>query len=100
MNKDEFYFAQLTDIHIGQGLNPTEAAANLTWALTELEAYSLRPEMVLATADLVCAGKRSELQEYSELVAGCPIPIYALPANHDLWGESNEDAWLEYEEVI
>jgi 3',5'-cyclic AMP phosphodiesterase CpdA len=85
MNKGTFYSAQLTDIHIGQGLNPTEAAANLAWALAELEAHSPEPEMILATADLVCAGKRSELQEYSALVEGCPIPIYALPANHDLW---------------
>ena len=37
MNKRAFYFAQLTDIHIGQGLNPTEAAANLAWALAELD---------------------------------------------------------------
>ena len=95
MNKMEFYFAQLTDIHIGQSLNPTEAAANLKWALAELEAFSPKPEIILATADLVCAGKRSELQEYSALVEGYQIPIYALPANHDLWGESNEDAWLD-----
>lgn len=95
MNKKAFYFAQLTDIHIGQGLNPEEAAKNLTWALAELESLSLKPEIILATADLVCAGKRSELQEYSALVKGCQIPIYALPANHDLWGESDDDAWHE-----
>ena len=61
MNKGEFYFAQLTDLHISQGLNPKEAAMNLTWALAELETFFPKPEMILATADLVCAGKRSEL---------------------------------------
>jgi 3',5'-cyclic AMP phosphodiesterase CpdA len=67
MNKGAFYFAQLTDIHIGQGLNPTEAAANLAWALAELEAYSPEPEMILATADLVCAGKRPSCHSWCSL---------------------------------
>ncbi len=80
---------------MGQSLNPVEAATNLRWALQELELFSPKPELVLATGDLVCAGKRAELQEYSELVQGCSIPIYALPANHDLWGEPDERVWTE-----
>ncbi len=95
MNSKPFYFAQLTDIHIGEGLNPIEAAANLRWALEELESFPQKPELILATGDLVCAGKRSELQEYSGLVENCSIPIYGLPANHDLWGEPDESAWNE-----
>ena len=95
MNKKAFYFAQLTDIHVGQSLNPIEAAANLKWALEELESLPLKPEVILATGDLVCAGKRSELQKYSDLVKGYSIPIYALPANHDLWGEPDDSVWLD-----
>jgi len=95
MDKKGFYFAQLTDLHIGQSLNPKEAAANLTWALEELESLSPKPEAVLATGDLVCAGKTFELQEYSALVEGCSIPIYALAANHDLWGEPDDSVWLD-----
>ncbi len=92
---NEFYFAQLTDIHVGQGLNPIEAVENLKWALKELESVFPKPKLILATADLVCAGKRAELLEYSELVKGYSIPIYSLPANHDLWGESDDSAWLD-----
>lgn len=91
----EFYFAQLTDIHVGQSLNPQEAAANLLWALEELKSLNPSPKLVLATADLVCAGKASELREYSKLVKKFSIPIYALPANHDLWGEPDDGAWID-----
>mgnify|MGYP000141374529 CR=1 FL=1 len=90
-----FYFAQLTDIHVGEGLNPKEAAQNLLWALEELETLSSKPELILVTGDLVCAGKASELREFAELVKGCSLPILALPTNHDLWGEPDESAWEE-----
>ena len=56
----QFYFAQLTDIHIGGGLNPKEAAENLRWALGEIETLSPRPNLILATGDLVCAGAASD----------------------------------------
>ena len=92
---DGFYFAQLTDVHIGKGLNPEEAARNMRWALDELEALSPRPEVILVTGDLVCAGKRWELREYRELAERCTIPSLALPGNHDLWGEPDESAWLD-----
>jgi 3',5'-cyclic AMP phosphodiesterase CpdA len=87
-----FYFAQLTDVHVGEGLNPKEAARNLRWALDELETLIPKPELILVTADLVCAGKASELSEYAEIVKGHSIPSFALPANHDLWGEADEKA--------
>ena len=90
-----FYFAQLTDIHVGEGLNPKEAAQNLLWALEELETLSSKPELILVTGDLICAGKASELREFAELVKGCSLPILALPTNHDLWGEPDESAWEE-----
>jgi 3',5'-cyclic-AMP phosphodiesterase len=90
-----FYIAQLTDIHLGDGLNPKEAKRNLLWALEEITSLSSVPELILVTGDLVCAGRESELREYKELIAKCPLPVYALPANHDLWGEADESAWLE-----
>jgi 3',5'-cyclic-AMP phosphodiesterase len=90
-----FYFAQLTDVHLGEGLNPREARRNLRWALEEITSLSPRPELILVTGDLVCAGRGSELREYAELIADCPLPAYALPANHDLWGEADEGAWLD-----
>ena len=90
-----FYIAQLTDIHLGEGLNPKEARRNLRWALAEIASLSPTLELIVVTGDLVCAGRRSELTEYAELIAECALPVYALPANHDLWGEADQSAWLE-----
>lgn len=92
---ERFYFAQLTDIHVGEGLNPKEATFNLRWALEEMEALSPKPELLLITGDLICAGKASELRRFTELTEDSGIPILALPANHDLWGEPDERAWME-----
>ncbi|MBC7288807.1 MAG: metallophosphoesterase, partial [Armatimonadetes bacterium] len=89
-------FAQITDVHVGErGLNPREAEWNLRWAINEIAALEPQPRAIIATADLVNAGSRSELEEYSRLVAESAVPIYALPANHDLWGEKDETAWVE-----
>jgi len=52
-NANPLIFAQITDIHIGGGLNPREAAHNLRWALEEIEQLRPQPACTLATADLV-----------------------------------------------
>jgi hypothetical protein len=90
------YFAQITDAHVGsEGLNPQEAACNLRWALAEIAAFRPAVEAGLVTADLVCAGRRAELAEWGALVAGAKVPLHALPANHDLWGEPDGAAWRD-----
>lgn len=86
-------FAQLTDIHVGEGLNPQEAVRNLQWALQEINGFTPKPSLVLVTADLVCAGRANELEIYAKTVANSSVPLYALPANHDLWGEKDTAAW-------
>jgi 3',5'-cyclic AMP phosphodiesterase CpdA len=86
--------AQITDIHVGHNnINGPTARHHLQWALQEMAALHPRPAAVLVTADLVCAGKREELEEYARLVAESDLPRYALPANHDLWGEDDSAAW-------
>ncbi len=97
MSHDEpVYFAQITDAHVGpRAMNPREAEWNLRWALDEIAALSPRPQAIIATADLVNAGTREELEAYCRIASGSAVPIYALPANHDLWGEEDESAWLE-----
>lgn len=88
--------AQITDLHVGHNnLNGPTARHHLRWALEEMAALEPRPAAVLVTADLVCAGKREELEEYASLVEDCKLPRYALPANHDLWGEDDSAAWEE-----
>ena len=88
------YFAQLTDIHVGNNnLNPEAARRNLRVALEEIAAWPVDCRAVAVTADLVCSGRKDELREYCELTAGTALPLYALPANHDLWGEEDAAAW-------
>jgi len=91
-NAKPLIFAQITDIHIG-AFNPQEAASNLRWALREIEQLEPQPACILATADLVTGGTEGELEEYARLAADSRVPIYALPANHDLWGEQSTEAW-------
>ena len=89
-------FAQITDLHVGNdGLNPREAEANLRWVLEELAALPRCVLCLVVTADLVCCGKREELAEYRRLLDRPHLPVYALPANHDLWGEADACAWEE-----
>lgn len=98
MSETPLLFAQLTDLHVGgAGLNITEADHNLRWALGELEQLTPAPHCAVLTADLVCGGKRAELERFRQIVAEVRLPWYALPANHDLWGEQDATAW---EEVI
>ena len=92
---ENFYFAQFTDIHIGTTPLPEQVGINLRWALSELETFEPRPEIILCTGDSVCNGTRAELEEFKGIIEKSPIPYIALPANHDLWGETDDSAWRE-----
>lgn len=89
-------FAQLTDVHVGNNtLNGEAAKRNLRAALAELATLDPVPGCVLVTADLVCSGRRDELEAFCALVADTPLRLVPVPANHDLWGESDDSAWRE-----
>jgi len=92
----DVYFAQITDVHVGNNnLNGEAAKRHVKWALAEIADLEPQPRCILATADMVCSGRRDELEEFAQLVAGARVPIHALPANHDLWGEEGLAAWQE-----
>ena len=91
-----FYFVQLTDIHIGTTPLPEQVKINLRWALSELETFDPKPEIILCTGDSVCNGTRAELEEFKSIMdSDTAIPFAALPANHDLWGEPDDSVWRE-----
>ena len=93
---ENFYFAQFTDIHIGTTPAPEQVKLNLQWALSELNTFTPRPEIILCTGDCVCNGTRAELVEFKSIMESeTDIPFVALPANHDLWGEPDDTAWRE-----
>jgi 3',5'-cyclic-AMP phosphodiesterase len=87
-------FAQITDLHL-EGPNPVEAASNLEWAIREIGSVSPQPACVLVTGDLVMQGRPKELARYVKIVkgAGSPVPLYALPASHDLPDAEHTQDW-------
>jgi 3',5'-cyclic-AMP phosphodiesterase len=58
-----------------------DAAGNLETCIAQLNA--LKPDLVLATGDLVNKGTPAEYTHLRELLAACEIPFYLLPGNHD-----------------
>lgn len=77
--------AQITDTHIrekGQ-MAVVETAGFLARAVEHLRGLHPRPDVVLATGDLVDAGRPEEYRHLRELLAPLPMPIYLIPGNHD-----------------
>ena len=93
-SENPLIFAQITDIHVGsETLSPVESAHNLRWALQEIGELEPQPACILATGDLVDHGSEADLEEYARLITDSRVPIYALPANHDLWGEQTTEPY-------
>jgi outer membrane protein assembly factor BamB/predicted phosphodiesterase len=72
-------FAHISDTH----LDTEQAVAHLTEFLADLSTIEPRPQFVLHTGDLTNLGTEKELKAYVDLVRGSPVPIYAVPGNHE-----------------
>jgi len=57
--------------------------AKLPAALGFLESRHRRPDVVLATGDLVNDGRPEQYRLLRELLSPCTIPLYLIPGNHD-----------------
>lgn len=93
--KDKFYFAHLTDIHIG-GPYPK---ASETFEKTIEELNLTNPEFIILTGDLTDNGKLEEYMELLRITNNSRIPTYFLPGNHDV--EAHKDIeqlyrWKKY----
>lgn len=79
--------AQISDTHIreeGQlAYRHVETAGFLARCVQQLRSMSPRPDFVLATGDLVDAGRREEYRHLRRLLAPLPMPVYLVPGNHD-----------------
>lgn len=79
--------AQMTDIHArpaGLACNRV-AETNMLFerALTTLMAIEPRPECLLITGDLTDTGHADEYASVHDALRRMPIPVYAVPGNHD-----------------
>jgi 3',5'-cyclic AMP phosphodiesterase CpdA len=79
--------AQLTDTHIrapgALAYRVVDTAAHLRRAVAHLLALRPRPDVVIATGDLVDVGSAEEYRHLRELLSPLPIPVYLIPGNHD-----------------
>src|SRR6185295_9432260 len=60
-----------------------DTAGFLERAVTHVMALDPRPDIVLATGDLVDGGKPEEYAFLRELLAPLAMPVYLIPGNHD-----------------
>lgn len=79
--------AQISDTHIkrkGRLLHHMiDTARYLKRAVRRLNGLDPRPDVVLATGDLVESGKPKEYRRLRKLLEGLEIPLFVIPGNHD-----------------
>ena len=79
--------AQISDMHIkAPGVllyKRIDTAGFLDRAVAHVMALDPRPDVVLATGDLVDGGKPEEYAFLRERLAPLPMPVYLIPGNHD-----------------
>jgi 3',5'-cyclic-AMP phosphodiesterase len=79
--------AQISDTHIkrkGRLLHHMiDTARYLKRAVKRLNALEPRPDVVVATGDLVESGKAKEYKRLRQLLGDLEIPLFVIPGNHD-----------------
>lgn len=79
--------AQITDCHVvepgGVMADRADPAEGLRRAVEAIERSEPRPEVVLATGDLVNDALAEQYDHFMELLAGLTIPVLPVVGNHD-----------------
>lgn len=77
--------AQVTDIHLGfEPDNPSEFnRKRLDQVIKQLSVMNPRPDMLLATGDLVDRGDSESYRRLRNALDGCPFPVWFCLGNHD-----------------
>lgn len=87
--------AQITDTHVRAGGarafgDGADTTARLRAAVDCILALDRRPDVVLATGDLVDTGSAADYRQLLELLAPLPMPVFPIPGNHDLGSTMRE----------
>jgi 3',5'-cyclic-AMP phosphodiesterase len=79
--------AQITDLHISTPGSVNDryfrTVEHLERAVAHLNALTPRPDVVLATGDLVERGEPAEYARLRAILDGLAMPLYVIPGNHD-----------------
>lgn len=80
--------AQITDTHVrANGAlafeGKVDTSARLAGAVATIVAMQPRPDIVLATGDLVDTGSADDYRQLVKLLAPLPMPLLPIPGNHD-----------------
>lgn len=79
--------AQITDLHIkppgALAYGKVDTAQALVRLIETLEAFRPRPDLVIATGDLVDSGSPEEYAHLGALLSGLSLPLLVCPGNHD-----------------
>lgn len=82
-----FLIAQISDFHIKAAgrlsYRVVDTAAALRACVKALRGLRQRPDVVVATGDLVDFGRPEEYAALRELLAPLEMPLYLIPGNHD-----------------
>ncbi|HYB41536.1 MAG TPA: phosphodiesterase [Candidatus Methylomirabilis sp.] len=97
--------AQISDLHICPpgvlAYRRVDTAALLSRCVEQIGRMTPRPDLVLATGDLVDRGRPDEYRHLRELLAPLSVPVYLIPGNHDERGalarEFSEHTYLPRE---
>ena len=79
--------AQISDLHCREANAPAMLGCdnnqNISIAIKRINDLSPRPDLVIATGDLVSAGRPRQYTELSALLSQLKLPLYLIPGNHD-----------------
>jgi 3',5'-cyclic-AMP phosphodiesterase len=77
--------AQVTDVHLGfEPDNPSEFnRKRLDQVIKHFGTMTPRPDMLLATGDLVDRGDMASYKRLQNALSLCPFPVWPCPGNHD-----------------
>ncbi|MFZ8998181.1 MAG: phosphodiesterase [Ilumatobacteraceae bacterium] len=85
--RDVVLVAQITDCHIVEPgslmADRIDSAATLSAVLGHLDTMTPRPDLVVATGDLVNDGRAAQYDRLEELLSTLSIPLVPVPGNHD-----------------
>lgn len=79
--------AQISDMHVrAEGrlaYGRVETSGFLARTVEQIARLTPRPDLVLATGDLVDGGEPAEYARLRDLLAPLPMPVHLIPGNHD-----------------